>query len=105
MLTIVPLPRSTMDGSTAWHVWNAAVRSVPITSSHCVGLDLQERADLRQAGVVDQPVDPPEVLDHPRDQPSGLPPVGHVGIEDRAVGAGVADLRQGRPWRASSERW
>ena len=37
MLTIVPLPRSTIDGSTARQVWKAAVRSVRRTASHSAG--------------------------------------------------------------------
>ena len=37
MLTMVPPPRSSIDGSAARQVWNAAVRSVRRTSSQSAG--------------------------------------------------------------------
>ena len=72
MLTMLPLPRSTIDGRTARQVWNAAVRSVRDDLVPLRRVDLQERPDLRPSGVVDEAVDPAEPLDHALDQPFGL---------------------------------
>ena len=68
MLTIAPLPRSTIDGSAARQVWNAAVRSVRDDLVPLRRLDLEERPDQRPPGVVDEAVDPPEPLDDPLDE-------------------------------------
>ena len=53
-------------------------------------VDLEERPDQRQPGVVDQAVDAPEALDDPLDQRLGLPAVGDVGREALGLGARVA---------------
>ena len=68
MFTIEPLPRSTIDGSAARQVWNAAVRSVADDGVPLVGRGLEERPDQRQAGVVDEAVDAPEALDDALDE-------------------------------------
>ena len=72
-------------------------------------LDLEERPDLRQAGVVDEAVDPPEALDDALDEPLGLRAVADVGGEALGLGAGRADaleraLRRRRPSGGSGSR-
>ena len=49
MLTMDPLPRSSIDGRTARVVWNAAVRSVREDVVPVLGRDVQERPDERPA--------------------------------------------------------
>ena len=96
-LTMEPPPRSTIDGSAARQVWNAAVRSVRDDRVPLVRLDRRNGADLGPAGVVDEPVDPPEALDRPaRTSALGLVAVGQVGLERLAVAARLADPRERR---------
>ena len=71
-LTIEPLPRSTIDGSAARQVWYAARQVGRDDRVPLVRLELEEAADLGPAGVVDEPVDPPEALDRLLDQALGL---------------------------------
>ena len=106
MLTIEPLPRSTIDGSTARQVWNAAVRSVAMTSSQSAGVDLEERPDLRPAGVVDEAVDPAEALDDAaRPAPPPGAPSREVGVERLGLGAGRADPGERLLGAASASWW
>ena len=70
-----------------------------MTSSHSRRLDLEERPDLGQAGVVDEAVETTEPLDHPADQLLGLSTIADVRGEALRLGAQVADPFQ-RPRRA-----
>ena len=87
MLTIVPLPRSTIEGRTARQVWNAPVRSVADDRVPVGRLGLEERPDQGQPGVVDQTVHAPEPADDLLDESCRLRPVGDVRGERLGVGA------------------
>jgi hypothetical protein len=83
------------------------------------GLDLEERADQRPSGVVDQPVHAAEALDDLLDQPLRLPTVADVGGEvlrvraqapgafhdfDRGVGRANVMDRHRRAFRGGLDR-
>ena len=93
MLTMDPSPRSTIDGSTARQVWNAAVRSVAMISSHSAGsISRNGPTCVRPAFGSDEAVDAPEALDDGGDQRLGSGAVGQVGREALGLAAVGSDL-------------
>ena len=58
MLMILPCRRSIMPGASAWAIRNGARRLTAWTRSQCSAVHLQHRLDHRDAGIVDQDVDP-----------------------------------------------
>ena len=81
-------------------MWKAAVRSVRDDGVPVGRVDLEERPDLRQAGVVDEPVDATEPLDDALDEGLRLRAVGDVGGEGLGLGGTCrADALEGRRGR------
>ena len=94
MLTIEPLPRSTIDGSAARQVWNAAVRSVAMTASHSSGSISRNGPTWVRPALLTRPSTRPKRSITSRDQPLGLLAVAEVGGEAVALGAGLAHAGQ-----------
>ena len=54
MLTMRPQPAAIMSGTTAWQQWNVPVRLTSRMRFQVSALDLEERAEAVETGVVDE---------------------------------------------------